>query len=812
MIRTWRSFFKLMCAIVAVSLCCLASCRNQPQTERQPAKAAQGWKVIGPGGGGGIFLPTINPFDPKNVLVHCDMTGAYVAYDGGENWREFNLWTVPTDFKFDPVDSKTIYASTRGYLYSEDRGAGFSLLFRSIDCGQRWRIIYPDLTKATPGKKLTDRLPRPFETPDGMLDGTIDKVEVDPLNNRKLYLGVAPLIPYMGGQVTRGRLARLLISTDRGENWNLLAEIPGSRVLEIIPGSLAGHKDEVMVFTEKAAIRVNESTGEQLKVSLPVERITAVKAGKGDRAMIYLMAPLKHSKNKVIGGIYRSDDWGAGWVQVNEGLLDQAPQGNAPEIRALAVCQTRPEVAYLSRSFESEGSSGKPVSNYAILKTENAGNRWSPVYLADSKQVLSKNYTGSWLDRSYNPGWGGSPIDLGVAPSNPDICFATDAGRAYRTLNGGRTWEQVYSHDQTDGSVTSSGLDVTTCYGVHFDPFDKNHFFISYTDIGLFHTFNGGKSWYHSIKGVPEEWINTCYWLEFDPQVRGRAWSAWAYAHDLPRDKMFGARGLGWASGGVAVTDDSGHNWRKSGKGLPEKSICTHVLLDPESPPNSRTLYVCVFERGVYKSTDDGKTWYEANQGLQDNRYAWQMRRNSKGELFLVLARGRRGSNTVDGELFVSKDKAASWQPLPLPEGVNAPHDLEIDPSDPQRMYLSCWTRGMDGKDVGGGLCRTEDGGKTWKRIFDESMRVNSAAIDLQNPRVIYFNTFKNAAFHSEDGGETWKRLEGYRFKWGQRPNLNPSNPDLIYLTTYGGSVFSGPSRGVPGTFEDIENLPEDWR
>jgi len=34
-----------------------------------------GWKVIGPGGGGGVFLPTISPFDENLVLTHCDMTG-----------------------------------------------------------------------------------------------------------------------------------------------------------------------------------------------------------------------------------------------------------------------------------------------------------------------------------------------------------------------------------------------------------------------------------------------------------------------------------------------------------------------------------------------------------------------------------------------------------------------------------------------------------------------------------------------------------------------------------------------------------------
>ena len=41
------------------------------------------WEVIGPGGGGGIFLPTISPHDANLLLVSCDMTGAYISHDGG---------------------------------------------------------------------------------------------------------------------------------------------------------------------------------------------------------------------------------------------------------------------------------------------------------------------------------------------------------------------------------------------------------------------------------------------------------------------------------------------------------------------------------------------------------------------------------------------------------------------------------------------------------------------------------------------------------------------------------------------------------
>src|ERR1017187_2076734 len=79
-----------------------------------------------------------------------------------------------------------------------------------------------------------------------------------------------------------------------------------------------------------------------------------------------------------------------------------------------------------------------------------------------------------------------APWSLGVAPGDADICYATDLFRTYRTLDGGKTWETVTSVRVRDDAWTTRGLDVTTSYGVHFDPFNARHLIIGYTDIGAF--------------------------------------------------------------------------------------------------------------------------------------------------------------------------------------------------------------------------------------------------------------------------------------------------------------------------------------
>ena len=68
------------------------------------------FRIIGPGGGGAMFNPTISPHDTNTALISCDMTGSYITHDGGQTWRMFNLRGVVDFFVFDPKDPKTMYA------------------------------------------------------------------------------------------------------------------------------------------------------------------------------------------------------------------------------------------------------------------------------------------------------------------------------------------------------------------------------------------------------------------------------------------------------------------------------------------------------------------------------------------------------------------------------------------------------------------------------------------------------------------------------------------------------------------------------
>jgi len=796
-----RTISRLFPCLLTVAL--LAAACGKPSSEPAPAQPLPStWTVLGPGGGGAQYLPTINPQDPQNVYIRCDMTAAYSTRDGGKSWHMYNLRSVVRAFEIDPSQPNVAYAANSG-------------LYRTEDKGLTWSLVYPAPANIVAERMLDDHAEQSFETADGLPGGEIVKVRVDPSDSGHLILGVAPEFRRGAGMEGEAPKARLITSHDRGASWTVAAEIEGRNVLAIVPGAWDSKPGELIVITDRKVARIAEDGGKVELSDLPVGRPVAADCGKDDKgSVIYLLTDIEEQGGKPAGGVFVSRDRGRTWKLANDWLTKGWKVGNRlPSLTTLAVCQSNPSTVYLSCAQWYDSPNGTPRRNFGILKTVDSGAAWEWVYRCTNDSILSGNGPGGWMETNYGPEWGEYPLSLGVCPSNADICYASDFGCTYNTTDGGKTWTQVYADMQPDGASANRGINVTTCYGMHFDPFDPQHLFISYTDIGAFQSFDGGKSWLQAINGTPRPWINTCYWMTFDPKVQGRAWSVWGSGHDLPRPKMFRGGYFDRYVGGVALSSDACRSWQQSNSGMPDNTVCTHILLDPESPVDARVLYVCGFGKGVFKSVDGGASWSLMNNGLGANLNAWRITRLPDGALYLLVSRGLENRQVVDGGLYVSRDGAQSWQSVPLPQGYNAPNDLVFDPSDPQRMYLSCWPwTDSTSTERCGGLLRTSDGGSTWEQAFVEDAHVYAAAVDPDNTSTVIINTFDSAAFRSDNRGDTWSRLPGYSFKWGHRPVFDPHHKGMLYLTTFGGSVYYGPAVGTPGAPEDIVNFNNGWR
>ena len=121
------------------------------------------------------------------------------------------------------------------------------------------------------------------------------------------------------------------------------------------------------------------------------------------------------------------------------------------------------------------------------------------------------------------------------------------------------------------------------------------------------------------------------------------------------------------------------------------------------------------------------------------------------------------------------------------------PKDFAFDPKNSKVIYLGAADAG--GKKQGG-LYRTTDGGKTWTLLARKGPEHFGAYLDPRRKGWIYMTLTEGAPegglWLSRDGGKTFQNLEGLPFFNAQRVQFDPEDDQVIYVTTFGGSVWKG--------------------
>lgn len=775
-----------------------------PKETAQPVQKDGGtWTRIGPGGGGATFIPTFSYHSGEQFLVKCDMTGSYLSKDGGNSYAMINIAGGVSCFAFDPIDSNNLYI-------------GSSVLWKSADGGASWQQLFPKPAEISREYFLGDHADYGIVVADSSLyvqeAGKISNIKADPAIQGGLYFTMGNYFFY---------------SVNGGNSWsrqNL------KQPISYLYTNADRESNNLYVFTATTIFVFDKKTHDITEIAIPAElqplqSFTAGKIRGSDSTLVYALHHDLEKKNPWDFGhsqVLVSRDMGINWAYVTDANITNQRSGINPSLTMISCAENDAANAYVVTNRYEEKSGDKLIQWYGALKTPDGGKTWDWSWKGGGGSgqygvqdaADAPNLQDAWVHNAF----GGEFIqlfDVGVAPNSGNTAIVTDWYRTMKTIDGGKFWREIYSRANNDSTYTSRGMDVTTAYGVHFDPFDSAHIAISYTDIGYHHSFDGGRSWSRSVDGVPIEWVNTCYWMAFDPAVKGRIWSAWSGLHDFPRGKM--TRNPAWKEngrGGICISDDGGKSWRPSITGMGMNSPATSVVLDPKSTPGNRTLYATVYSKGVFKSTDDGKTWALKNHGIDSNTCAFEITLAPNGVLFLAVSPtpahrgGKKGTEFLPGAVYRSVDGAESWVRLTIAKDLVFPNSIEVDPSEPNRIYLACWSTislsDLVGGDIAraagnnndietpGGIFLSEDGGETWTSIFDQAQYVYDVTVDPYHPGRVYCNTFNKVAWQSEDRGKSWKKIKDYDFHWGHRVIPDPIDHSKVFITTYGSSVWHG--------------------
>ena len=285
---------------------------------------------------------------------------------------------------------------------------------------------------------------------------------------------------------------------------------------------------------------------------------------------------------------------------------------------------------------------------------------------------------------------------------------------------------------------------------------------------------------------------------------------------------------FGGVNGGVWKTTDAGTVWTPIFDREPVGSIGAMAV----APSDPKAIYVGTgetdirsslsFGDGVYKSTDAGATW--THIGLEDTRHISRIVIDPKdANTVYVGALGHvYGPNDQRG-VYKSTDGGAHWTKSLDTGSEIGVSDLAICAGNSQLIFAGTWHTHrppwstyapIDGP--GGGIYRSEDGGKTWSQLKGNGLPEGDwgrIGLDVapDGKRVYALIDAKKAGlYRSDDGGNTWTlanadpRLTS-RAWYFNRVTIDPQNPDVVYVPNValyrsedGGKTISI-VRGAPG-------------
>lgn len=689
----------------------------------------------------------------------------------------------------DPSSPNTVYA-----------GVDVGGVYRSDDYGETWIPANKGLNWPS------DRL--------------VAALAIDP-ETGILYLGT-------GGYGKGG----IFTSTDKGESWKLLTRkvIFNSRGVRQSRGRgliVIDPSDSGVIYAgsyRDGLFRSVDGGITWTNIGLKGRRISSVLVSPADSKVIYVSSVGVPGSRDFQGGIFMSMDGGSTWERTGKDIVDVYQLAMDPRdpdviyaacgslgifkttdggmtwteknnglggIGLIAAMLDAARTKYLTVDVDPDNPeivyTGSGSKYGQVYRSEDGGERWRR--LTVSKNILPGDW---WYQERQWLGNRGSSVNcLSVDPRDSRRIYVSGRGGVWRSDDAGATWRPKVR-----------GLEATVMNRVVLNPREKGVFYAGNTDWVFFYSLDGGRTIRRTLYGMGN-WD-----IKRDREIyrKYRMKNGRDFAIDprtYPGTVYIGGDASHKNSGTVFKSTDGGVHWKEANTGLPVARVSALGI----DPGDYNTLYAALSGHGIYKTTDGGKTWGPSNNGLPDPEGMFMNYLNeilvhpAAPEIVYILDKGRA--------VYRTDDRGKNWEII----SKGLPHSgfrgmryytggLAVDPENPDTVYAGLY---------GEGIYRTVDGGKNWKRISPPYI-TNAGTMDI-DPRdgTIYvvsvpetgeedIRDFVYGIYRSSDKGDTWKAIDNdelLRISLKIKDiTVDPHHRGRIYLSTMGNGIIVGEPAG----------------
>lgn len=261
---------------------------------------------------------------------------------------------------------------------------------------------------------------------------------------------------------------------------------------------------------------------------------------------------------------------------------------------------------------------------------------------------------------------------------------------------------------------------------------------------------------------------------------------------------------MGGTGGGIWKTTDAGLNWQNISDGYLKTGSVGEIAVSTSDP---NVIYVGMGEHavrgvmtsygdGVYRSNDSGKTW--EHLGLELTRHISDIIIHPDNpEIVYVAAQGAVHGPTNERGIYKSTDGGKTWRKTLFVNQNTGASGLSMDKTNPRILYAAMWDHQrlpwyVRSGGPGSGLYKSVDAGETWEKLEDglpKEMGKTAISVSPVDPERVFavIEAKEGGVFRSDNAGKSWRRTSGDRATitrawYYTEVFADPVNEEIVYV------------------------------